>query len=361
MISASSGDLYSFFGNNKPWSTALSATTSNADVWHRRLGHPSPQVTSSLAAHDFLPSCNKIAHTPCNACQLGRQPRLPFPHSHSRTFAPFELIHCDLWTSPVVSFSSYKYYLIVLDDYTHFSWSFPLRNKSDTSLTLQRFFSYVRTQYNVIIKALQCDNGGEFINSDLRSLFSTNGIVYRFSCPHTSPQNGKAERLLRTTNDIVRTLLIQAKLTPPFWVEALHTATYLLNRLPTKALAAPCPFSALFSKPTAYTLLRTFSCLCYPNLTATMPHKLSHRSAVCVFLGYPSNHRGYRCMDIESRRIIISHHVIFDKTRFPFTPNFSVSNMQQHASTPPSDDGPIDILDSVVMPPMHVGLRPSAG
>uniref|UniRef100_A0A8R7K4I0 Retrovirus-related Pol polyprotein from transposon TNT 1-94-like beta-barrel domain-containing protein n=1 Tax=Triticum urartu TaxID=4572 RepID=A0A8R7K4I0_TRIUA len=42
MISASSGDLYPFFGNNKPWSTALSATTSTADVWHRRLGHPSP-------------------------------------------------------------------------------------------------------------------------------------------------------------------------------------------------------------------------------------------------------------------------------------------------------------------------------
>ena len=177
-----------FFGNNKPWRAALSATTSIADVWHRRLGHPSPQVTSSLAAHDFLPSCNKLAHIPCSACQLGRQSHLSFSSSLSRTYAPFELVHCDLWTSPVVSFSGYKYYLIVLDDYTHFSWSFPLRHKSDTSLTLQRLFSFVRTQYNVIIKALQCDNGGEFINSTLRAFFSVNGIAYRFSCPHTSPK-----------------------------------------------------------------------------------------------------------------------------------------------------------------------------
>ena len=174
MISASSSDLYPFFGNNKSWSTALSATVSTTDVWHRLLGHPSPQALSSLAAHDFLSSCNNNVHTPCAACQLGRQPRLPFPSSSSRTFAPFQLIHCDLWTSPVVSFSGYQYYLILLDDYTHYSWSFPLRHKSDTSSTLQRFFSYVRTQYNVIIKALQCDNDGEFINSTLRTFFSTN-------------------------------------------------------------------------------------------------------------------------------------------------------------------------------------------
>ena len=83
-------------------------------------------------------------------------------------------------------------YLILLDDCSHFSWSFPLHKKSDTSTTLQQFFSFVKTQYNVVIKALQCDNGGEFINSTLRSFFSTNGIAYHFSCPHTSPQNGKS-------------------------------------------------------------------------------------------------------------------------------------------------------------------------
>ena len=60
------------------------------------------------------------------------------------------------------------------------------------------------------------------------------GILLRFSCPHTSPQNGKAERSLRTLNDIIRTLLVQFSMPPKFLAEALHTTTYLLNIRPSK-------------------------------------------------------------------------------------------------------------------------------
>jgi hypothetical protein len=78
------------------------------------------------------------------------------------------------------------------------------------------------------------------------------------SCPYTSPQNGKAERMIRTTNDVMRTLLIQATLPPRFWVESLHTATYLLNCLPFTASPALTPHHALFSTPCH---LRSPSCL----------------------------------------------------------------------------------------------------
>lgn len=74
---------------------------------------------------------------------------------------------------------------------------------------------------------MQCDNGGEFLTTSLRDLFSRYGASFRLACPHTSPQHGKAERLVRTTNDILRVLLIHANLAPPFWVEALHSATYV--------------------------------------------------------------------------------------------------------------------------------------
>jgi hypothetical protein len=91
-------------------------------------------------------SCNKhnIDHV-CHACQLGRQVRLPFSVSNSRATRPIDLIHCDLWTSPVVSVSGYKYYLVILDDSTHYTWMFPLRLKSDTFGVISNFFSYVRT------------------------------------------------------------------------------------------------------------------------------------------------------------------------------------------------------------------------
>jgi len=82
-----------------------------------------------------------------------------------------------------------------------------LRLKSETFSALSHFFAYVRTQFGCPIKSVQCDNGREFDNSASRSFFLTHGVSLRMSCPYTSPQNGKAERILRTTNNIIRTLL----------------------------------------------------------------------------------------------------------------------------------------------------------
>ena len=88
------------------------------------------------------------------------------------------------------------------------------------------------------------------------------------SCPYTSPQNGKAERIIRTINNVVRSLLFQASVPPAYWVEALSTAT-LLNILPTKTLSTP--HMVLYGSPPSYEHLRVFGCQCYPNLSATVP------------------------------------------------------------------------------------------
>jgi hypothetical protein len=132
------------------------------------------------------------------------------------------------------------------------------------------------------------------------------------SCPYTSPQNGKAERIIRSVNNVIRTLLIQASLSGRYWVEGLHTATYLLNRLPTTAIQAACPHLALFGSAPSYEHLRVFGCTCYPNTTATAPHKLSPYSTRCVFLGYSVDHKGYRCLDLSTNRLIVSRHVFYE-------------------------------------------------
>jgi hypothetical protein len=85
--------------------------------------------------------------------------RLPFCSSSHHAEHPFDLIHLDLWTSPVVSVSDSKYYLIILDDFTHYLWTFPLKLKSDTFPTLSNFFVYVSTQSGRTVKTIQCDNG----------------------------------------------------------------------------------------------------------------------------------------------------------------------------------------------------------
>jgi histone deacetylase 1/2 len=103
-------------------------------------------------------------------------------------------------------------------------WTFPLRHKSDTCDTLIKFVAYARTQFNLPIVSVQTDNGTEFVNSTFVEFLARNGIHLRMSCPYTSPQNGKAERALRTLNDITRTLLFQAHMPPSYWAEALSMA-----------------------------------------------------------------------------------------------------------------------------------------
>jgi hypothetical protein len=90
-------------------------------------------------------------------------------------------------------------------------------------------------------KCVQCDNRSKFYNSSLWEFFLAHGVQLRMSCLYTSSQNGKAECMMRTTNNIVRTLLFQASMPPHYWVESLHTTTYLLNRFPTKTITAPAP------------------------------------------------------------------------------------------------------------------------
>ena len=207
----------------------------STDLWHHRLGHPGAAALH-LLRHNNSISCNKSAHTLCHSCQLGKHVRLPFGNSSSVSSLPFELIHCDVWTSPVASISGAQYYLVILDDFTHFCWTFPLVHKSEVATHITQFCAFVHTQFSLPVKAVQADNGTEFVNNTLATFFASSGIHLRLSCPYTSPQNGKAERIIRSLNNICRTLLIHAHMPPKYWAEALATATYLLNRRPCSAI-----------------------------------------------------------------------------------------------------------------------------
>ena len=87
----------------------------------------------------------------------------------------------------------------------------------------------------------------------------------------------------------------------------------------------------MYHKPTSYKHLRVFGSTCYPNLSATPRHELAPRSTKCVFLGYPSHHKGYCCLELANCHIIISHHVVFDETEFPFTTLTSSPFSAMHA------------------------------
>jgi hypothetical protein len=159
------------------------------------------------------------------------------------------------------------------------------------------------------------------------------------SCPHTSPQDGWVELMIRNTTNMLCCLLFQASLLTRCWVEALNTATYLLNRLPSKAASHLTPFFALFSTNPTYEHLHVFGCAYYHNTSAITPHKLAPRSTRCLFLGCSFDYKGYRCLNLLTHRIVISRHVVFDEDVFPLA-----------SSSPPLDLNSILDIDYVDIP-----------
>jgi histone deacetylase 1/2 len=101
----SSGDLYPFY---PPATSPHAFLAAPSSLWHRRLGHLGRDALSKLFRSSVI-SCNKDDLPPlCHACQLGHHTRLPFSSSSSRATNNFDLIHCDLWTSPIISVSDFS-------------------------------------------------------------------------------------------------------------------------------------------------------------------------------------------------------------------------------------------------------------
>jgi hypothetical protein len=166
-----------------------------------------PVLAAATSSSAHVSRCRGSFEHLYHASQLGHHVWLPYPTSSSRAVGIFYLVHCDVWTSPVISIYGYKYYLLILDNFLHYLLTFPLRQKSDTYPTLSHFFAWVSTQFSRTIRSVQCDNGHEFYNNASRDFSLSCGVHLHMSCPYTSPQNGRVERMIRTTNDVMRSLL----------------------------------------------------------------------------------------------------------------------------------------------------------
>lgn len=95
-------------------------------------------------------------------------------------------------------------------------------------------------------------------------------------------------------------------------------AVYLINRVPSRVINNQTPLERLFGTKPNYTFLRIFGCGVWPNLHPFNKHKLEFGSNQCVFLGYSSLHKGYKCLDIATGRVYVSCDVVFDEHVFPF-------------------------------------------
>src|SRR5436190_11404801 len=208
---------------------ALSTSHSSSPLCHRRLGHPSTQVMSHLSSNHLLSSSFKFQPSFCRGCAMSKSTRLPFPASFDiKTSFPFQLVHSDVWQSPALSVSGYKYYLLFTDDYSRYTWLYFMRHKSEVFAHFKNFVAHISNQFSTQIQQFQSDGGGEYDNNQFRSFCSSLGIHHRFSCPHSPEQNGLAERKHRHISTVARTLLFTSHVPFHHWPEAISTAVYLI-------------------------------------------------------------------------------------------------------------------------------------
>jgi transposase InsO family protein len=196
----------------------------------------------------------------CSARQAGKRDGVRHPHKNiMMTERPLELLHMDLFgLIAYISIGGSKYCLVILDDYSCFTWIFFLQEKSQTQETLKRFLRRAQNGFKLRIKKIRSDNGTEFKNSQIEGFLEEEGIKHEFSSPYTPQQNGVVERKNRTLLDIARTMLDEYKTLDQFWVEAINTAYYSINRLYLHRILKKTSYELLTSKKPNVSYFRVF-------------------------------------------------------------------------------------------------------
>ncbi|XP_022860417.1 uncharacterized protein LOC111380966 [Olea europaea var. sylvestris] len=203
------------------------------ELCHKRLGHLNYKSLVHLAKKelvDGLPKIGPSENVVCGPCQLGKQ----LKGSHKKTSKiltkrPLELIHMDLMgPSRTESLGGKRYILIVVDDFSRFTWIELLREKSDACDLIKSLCKRFSNELNLKVSRMHSDHGKEFENFNLKSFCMDEGILHEFSSPITPQQN--------------RGLALH------FWGEAVNTAYHIINRVYLRPKTDQTPYEILKGK-----------------------------------------------------------------------------------------------------------------
>jgi hypothetical protein len=147
------------------------------------------------------------------------------------------------------------------------------------------------------------------VNKDFSNFFKNHGILHQTTCVNTPQQNGVSERKNRHLLEKTRALILQNNVPKKFWSDAILTATYLINRLPSPSLNNLSPLEILKGRKIDLEHIRVFGCTCFVHIKRI--DKLDKNSVKTVFLGYSSTKKGYKCFDPEQHKLYISRDVVF--------------------------------------------------
>jgi hypothetical protein len=219
-------------------------------------------------------------HDFCHACQLGKHATLLFPSSASRTTKPFDL---------VISVLGFKYYLVILDDFSHYLWISLLRLKSDTFTTMANFFCLCI--YLVRLHHSKCPvRQREGIRQYIHTILST---LPRCPAAHVMPIHLLPHKMVKLSTLSAPSIMLFARCYPK-----------LLNCLPTKTINTSRPYVALFGSPPSYEHLHVFGYACYLNL-CHIPKQVVPVFYLVSFTDIHPITRDTSALDLSTNRIIV--------------------------------------------------------
>ncbi|GKC09467.1 retrovirus-related pol polyprotein from transposon TNT 1-94, partial [Tanacetum coccineum] len=206
-----------------------------------------------------------------------------------------------------------KYILVIVDDFSQFTWVMFLRLKDETPEVVIKFLKQIQVGLNKTVRNIRTDNGIEFVNKDLTDYYECVGIFHQKTVPRTPQQNDVVERQNRTLVESARTMLIFSKAPMFLWAEAVATACYTQNRSLIHTRHCKTPYELVHDKKPDLTFFRVFGALCYPTNDNEDLGKLQPTADIGIFVGYAPSRRGYRIYNKRTRRIMETIHVQFDE------------------------------------------------
>nr|GEX97099.1 retrovirus-related Pol polyprotein from transposon TNT 1-94 [Tanacetum cinerariifolium] len=287
-------------------------------LWHQRLSHLNFDTINDLAKNDLVSGLPKFKYAKehlCPSCEQGKSKRAlhpPKPVPNSKHW--LHLLHMDL-CGPMrfANINGKRYVLVILDDYSRYTWVHFLRTKDETPEVIKNFLKkiYVHLQAPVIIVCT--DNGTEFKNQVLKEYFDSVGITHETSAAKTPQQNGVVERRNRTLVEAARTMLIFSHAPLFLWAEAIATACYTQNRSIIHHRFKKTPYERIHARKPDISFLHVFGALCYLKNDREDIDKLGAKVDIGFFIGYSANSVAYRVYNRRTRKIMETKNVTFDE------------------------------------------------
>ncbi|KAI3720023.1 hypothetical protein L6452_20930 [Arctium lappa] len=287
-------------------------------LWHRRLSHLNFRYINKLVSGKLVKGLPELKYEKehlCAACEKGKMKRAPHkPKPEPSTNSPLELLHIDL-CGPMrtQSLGGKKYVLVIVDDYTRYTWVKFLRSKDETPDALITFLKTTQVKMQKQVKILRTDNGTEFKNKTVEEYLESVRISHQYSAARTPQQNGVVERRNRTLVEAARTMLSQSELPLFLWAEAVSTACHTQNRSMIHRRFKKTPYALINNRTPTIKYFHVFGCTCYVLNDRENLNKFSAKADEGIFVGYSSTSSAYRVYLKKSKTVIESVNVTFDE------------------------------------------------